>query len=78
MAFSEIYHCDVCGKERSEGSQDWWRIWEGKFSPPNRDEGQPLLQVTGWNAFQAHSAGTRHVCGAVCAQTVLNRWMTRK
>ena len=78
MAFSESYHCDVGGKERNEASQNWWLVWEDMFTPPGSDKGQPLLQVTAWNMFQAHSAGPRHVCGAACAQTLLNRWMARK
>lgn len=78
MAFSESYHCDVCGKEKQEGSHDWWLIWDDVFTPPRSEQGQPLLQVTAWNLFQAHSAGTRHVCGAACAQTLLNRWMLGK
>ncbi len=75
MAFSEIYHCDVCGKEKSDESHDWWLIWDATFTPPRAEQAQPMLQVTAWNHQQAHAAGTRHLCGAACAQTLLNRWM---
>ena len=50
MAFSESYHCDVCGKEKQEGSHDWWLIWDDVFTPPRSEQGQPLLQVTAWTA----------------------------
>lgn len=78
MAFSESYHCDVCGKEKQESSHDWWLTWDDVFQPPGSEHGQPMLQVTAWNVLQAHAAGTRHVCGASCAQTLLNRWMTNR
>lgn len=75
MAFSESYHCDVCGQEKSEADQDWWLVWSDVFTPPRNEVSQPMLLVTAWNTLQAHTAGTQHVCGAACAQTLLNRWM---
>lgn len=78
MAFSESYHCDVCGSEMSENSQDWWLIWNDTFTPLRGEATQPMLLVTAWETLQAHNAGTKHVCGAACAQTLLNRWMLEK
>lgn len=79
MAFSESYHCDVCGNEMSGNSSgnshDWWLIWEDTFTPTRAEAAQPMLLVTAWETLQAHSSGTKHVCGAACAQTLLNRWM---
>ena len=27
MAYTETYHCDVCGKAKNEESEDWWLAW---------------------------------------------------
>jgi hypothetical protein len=31
--------------------------------------------MTGWNQVLSHSAEVRHLCGARCAQTLMDRWM---
>jgi hypothetical protein len=80
MAWSESYHCDVCGKAKTESSLDWWLIWVETLVPEGRSVSgskapQPLMKITPWETFLSHSAGMRHICGARCAQTLLNRWM---
>lgn len=75
MAWTETFHCDVCGKEKSEESEDWWLAWTEKLSPAENEPEQPTLRVTRWNGFLAHGSGIRHLCGARCVHTTLDRWM---
>ena len=74
MAWTETYSCDVCGKEKSEESDDWWLASESTMSPTPEAE-QPVLKITHWNTFLSHDATAKHLCGARCAQTLLDRWM---
>lgn len=74
MAWTETYSCDVCGKEKNEEAEDWWLAWGEAISPTPEVE-QPVLKVTHWNVFLSHDATTKHLCGARCAQTLLDRWM---
>jgi hypothetical protein len=75
MAFAETYHCDVCGKAKSEEARDWWLAWNENFSPSAGAPEQHLLKVTAWNIFLSHDSEVKHLCGAVCAQTLMGRWM---
>lgn len=75
MAWTEIYHCDVCGKTKSEEAADWWLAWSEKLSPTPGDAEQPVLKITPWNSFLSHDATAKHLCGGRCAQTVMDRWM---
>lgn len=75
MAWTETFHCDVCGKGKNEASEDWWLAWTEPFSPAQNEPEQRTLRITPWNAFLAHSADTRHLCGARCLHTTLDRWM---
>jgi hypothetical protein len=77
MAWTETYHCDVCNKARGEDEQDWWLAWTEEISPTPDAEHQPVLKLTPWSLFLAHSAGVKHLCGARCAQTQMDRWMSR-
>jgi hypothetical protein len=74
MAFTETYHCDVCGKARGE-SEDWWLAWSELGAPVPEAEEQPVLKLTPWNILLSHSAQVKHLCGARCAQTLMDRWM---
>ncbi len=77
MAWTESYHCDVCNKAKSERSEDWWLAWfESMPVVPDSPE-QPVLKMTRWNLIVAHAPDVRHICGARCAQTLLDRWMTK-
>jgi hypothetical protein len=77
MAWTESYHCDVCGRAKNEDQHDWWLAFTDTLSPtPNAPE-QPLLKLTPWNDFLSHSAEVRHLCGARCAHTGVDRWMTQ-
>ena len=78
MAWTETYSCDVCGKAKSEEAGDWWLAWSEKLSPTPSDPEQPVLNITRWNAFLSHDAVAKHLCGARCAQTVMDRWMHAK
>ncbi|MGC2162644.1 MAG: hypothetical protein WA634_12090 [Silvibacterium sp.] len=74
MAWIETFFCNVCNKAKSEEADDWWLAWEEAMSPTPKVE-QPVLKVTHWNEFLSHDAGVKHLCGARCAQTLLDRWM---
>lgn len=74
MAFTETFLCNVCGKPKSEEACDWWLAWQECVSPVPKVE-QPVLKVSRWNDFLAHDAVVKHLCGARCAQTLLDRWM---
>ena len=76
MAWTETYHCDVCGRAKSEHHIDWWLAPVETISPTPNAPAQPVLRLTPWNDFLAHSAEVRHLCGARCSQTELDRWMT--
>ncbi len=47
----------------------------GEAISPTPEVEQPVLKVTHWNVFLSHDASTKHLCGARCAQTLLDRWM---
>jgi hypothetical protein len=76
MAWTETYHCDVCGTAKNEGQHDWWLAFVDKTSPTPMSKEQPMLRITPWNDFLSHSAGVQHLCGARCTQTELDRWMS--
>ena len=74
MAFTETYHCDVCGNPRGD-AEDWWlAMTEPASLIPTAPE-QPMLKLTQWNILLSHAAKVRHLCGARCAQTLMDRWM---
>ncbi len=74
MAFTETYRCDVCGNPRGE-AEDWWlALTEPAALIPEAPE-QPMLKLTPWNILLSHAAQVRHLCGARCAQTLMDRWM---
>lgn len=75
MAWTEVYHCDVCGKEKSEGASDWWLAWNETISPTPGDPAQPVLKITPWNRFLSHAVDAKHLCGGRCVQTIMDRWM---
>lgn len=78
MAFTETFRCDICGKPKSEESEHWWLVWtEISSLVPNEPE-QAVVHLTRWGNFLAHSSDVRHLCGASCVQTWMNRWILQK
>ena len=77
MAYIESYQCDVCGDKKGEGG-DWWLAWVDCFQGEKPEEDQPLIKLTRWQTKHAHSAGVKHLCGARCAGTLMDRWMTQQ
>jgi hypothetical protein len=78
MAFTETFRCEVCGKVKNERSEDWWLAWaEQVTSVPNATP-LPQLRFTPWDVLLSHQAEVRHLCGARCAQTIMDRWMTSR
>jgi hypothetical protein len=74
MAFTETYHCDVCSKARGD-AEDWWLAIEEQSAPIPGAPEQPALRLTPWNILLSHALHVKHICGARCAQTLLDRWM---
>ncbi len=77
MARNESYHCDVCGKLKSD-TEIWWLAWIDCFAGEAPGEDQPLIKMTRWQVKQAHEAGVQHLCGARCAETMLDRWISEQ
>lgn len=75
MAWTETYHCDVCGRAKNDDQHDWWLAFTDTISPTPSVPEQPVLRLTPWNQFLSHSSDVRHFCGARCAQTGVDRWM---
>lgn len=76
MAFTETFLCDVCGKAKSEESEDWWLAWTESFLPTPEAAPLPLLKIIPWNMLLSHDSQARHLCGARCGQTLMDRWMS--
>lgn len=76
MAWTESFHCDVCGKAKGDSRDAWWLGWVGTTAGELHSQNEPMLKMTAWNHVQAHGAEVRHLCGARCAQMFLGRWMS--
>jgi hypothetical protein len=74
MSFTQTYHCDVCGNPRGE-AEDWWLAVTGPGMLIPAAPELPMLRITSWNEGLSHAASVRHLCGARCAQTLMDRWM---
>lgn len=76
MTWTETYQCDVCGVSKNEDDPDWWLASSDAISPVANAPEQQEMRFTPWNGLLSHGPGVRHLCGARCAQTELDRWMT--
>ena len=74
MAFTETYHCDVCAKPKGN-AEDWWLAWSEWTAPVPGATEQPMLKLTPWSLLLSHSSDVKHLCGARCTQTLMDRWM---
>jgi hypothetical protein len=74
MAWTESYHCDVCNTPRND-SGDWWLAWSESIEPSIDAPRQPMLRLTPWTTALSQSRQVKHLCGARCAQTMMDRWM---
>lgn len=77
MARSEQYHCDICGNSKA-GNELWWMAWIDHFEGSRMGDNQPLINITRWQVRQAHADGVKHLCGARCVGTMLDRWMAEQ
>lgn len=75
MARSESFQCDVCGSQKNHNDL-WWLAWTDCFEGISPGDDQPLIKLTRWQQRQAHEEGVKHLCGARCAGTLIDRWMT--
>ncbi len=78
MSWTETYRCDVCGKSKTEADRDWWLAWLGNTTGEPGSDGESMIKMTGWNHVLSHAAEVRHLCGAGCAHTLLDRWMSEE
>jgi hypothetical protein len=77
MSLSENYQCDVCGNKKSDTDR-WWISWLDCQPLENSADTQPLLKFTSWQTNLAHTPGVKHLCGARCAGTMMDRWMAEQ
>lgn len=77
MSLSESYGCDVCGTKKTD-SEQWWLMWMECVPATAGMPDQPLLKLSRWETAQAHAANVRHLCGARCAGTSMDRWMAEQ
>ena len=73
MAWTESYHCDVCNNPRGD-AEDWWLAWTEPSRAPDGAE-QQAMRIARWSHALSHSADVKHLCGARCVQTFMDRWM---
>ncbi len=74
MSLSESYTCDICGDKKGHGGQ-WFLAWKDCLPIPGTDATQPLIKLTRWQVDHARSPEVSHLCGALCAGTMMDRWM---
>jgi hypothetical protein len=74
MAYTETYRCDVCANPKGD-AEDWWLASTEPASLIAKGPEQRMLKVTPWNILLSHAPSVRHLCGARCAQTLMDRWM---
>ncbi|MHB8391947.1 MAG: hypothetical protein ACYDBH_20620 [Acidobacteriaceae bacterium] len=74
MVWTERISCDVCGKQMG-GDEKWWIATNECAPSGDRKSGQPTLKLMPWDNALAHSAESKHLCGAGCAHTYMDRWM---
>jgi hypothetical protein len=75
MAWIERFTCDICGKQQMSVDEKWWIAMNECATPLNTAAGQPTLKLMPWDNALAHSAESKHLCGAGCAHTFMDRWM---
>jgi hypothetical protein len=78
MAWTETFHCDVCSKQKKESSEDWWLVWDDPVTSPTNERQLPAIKVMQWDLLMSHSAEARHLCGASCLHTMLDRWVSQR
>ena len=77
MSLSENYTCDVCGTKKT-ATEQWWLIWLECSSGTGAEGDRKVLKMTPWQIGPAHSPNVRHICGARCAGTMMDRWMAEQ
>lgn len=74
MAWVERFTCDICGKLMGD-TGSWWVAQNECATSSDQGPTRPTLKLTQWDNLLGHSAGSKHLCGASCAHTYLDRWM---
>ena len=74
MVWAQRFTCDVCGKRKGD-SEHWWLAVNECGASIGEAASQPILKLFPWDNMGAHSAESKHLCGAVCSHTYLDRWM---
>jgi hypothetical protein len=78
MAWTETFHCDVCNKQRKEESEDWWLVWDEPVASATNKGKVPAIKIVRWDLLLSHAAEARHLCGAACLHTLLDRWVSQR
>jgi hypothetical protein len=75
MSYTESYTCDICGDKKGESGQ-WFLAWTDCLPNGTPEGNQPLIKLTRWDSGYAHTPNVQHLCGARCAGTMMDRWMS--
>jgi hypothetical protein len=83
VAKKEVYACDVCGTERKDANH-WFLAAEytgavATGSQENRTFGDDVLTQLAfckWSASSKNPA-VKHICGQVCAQKLLDEFLSK-
>lgn len=74
MAWIERFTCDVCDKLKSE-TEEWWLAIDECASSHASSPSQPVFKLMPWDVLLVHSSQSKHLCGAGCVHTFVDRWM---
>ena len=77
MSLSENYQCDVCGTKKGAKEQ-WWLIWLECSSGNGTAGDRKIFKLLAWQTEPAHTPGVKHLCGARCVGTMMDRWMSEQ
>lgn len=70
MSRSEVFKCDVCGKQKGEANH--WFLANTPVSP------QPVIRICGWNIDAAYMPEFVHLCGEECVQKKVSEFLSRR
>jgi hypothetical protein len=63
---SQVYRCDMCGRERGESNHYLLAFFEGES-----------IRLAPWRDGDAAQADVSHLCGSACATRKLAEWVDK-
>src|SRR5256885_8108955 len=75
MSYTESYECDVCGNKKGERDL-WWLSFADCIPGSSPDDTIPVIKFSRFDVSHSHDKTVKHLCGAQCAATLMNRWMS--